>query len=136
MFSPAGKKKILYVEDDVCMQNIVAAILDSTGAYELLLSNSGLDALDALPRFNPDLILLDVMMPGLAGTHTLHVIRAMPEYQNVPVVFVTSKTGPEDLATYEKLGAAAIIGKPFQPEVLLHTVQRLCGQNRTSATAH
>jgi CheY-like chemotaxis protein len=129
------KKKILYVEDDQCMQSIVAALLNSTHSYELLVSDSGMDALDDLRRFEPDLIMLDVMMPGLAGTHTLHVIRTMPEYRDTPVIFVTSKTDPQDLALYKKLGAAAVVSKPFKADILLGTIEKLCNQGPRSVAA-
>ncbi len=130
-----NRKKILYVEDDPVMQGLVAAIVEKAGPYELSISSTGMEALDDLRQFDPDLILLDVMMPGLAGTHTMHIIRTVPECHDVPVVFVTSKTSPQDMAVYEKLGAAAVIAKPFDPAVLISTIQTLCPQAQPAGTA-
>lgn len=119
-------KKILYVEDDPFMQDLVRVVVERAGPYDLHICSSGQEALDELRHFVPDLILLDKMMPGLQGTHTMHIIRISPECQNVPIIFITSHASPEDCAQYKALGAASVIAKPFMPEELVSIIRQNC----------
>jgi CheY-like chemotaxis protein len=68
-----------------------------------------------LPDITPDLVLLDVMMPGTDGPTTLQRMRADPRFANIPVVFVTAKAIPAEVARFRGLGAVAVIAKPFDP---------------------
>jgi CheY-like chemotaxis protein len=68
-----------------------------------------------LPDITPDLVLLDVMMPGTDGPTTLQRMRADPRFANIPVVFVTAKAMPAEVARFRELGAVAVIAKPFDP---------------------
>jgi CheY-like chemotaxis protein len=77
--------------------------------------DSGERALQRLPDITPDLVLLDVMMPGTDGPTTLQRMRADPRFANIPVVFVTAKAMPAEVARFRELGAVAVIAKPFDP---------------------
>ena len=66
-------------------------------------------------EFSPDLILLDVMMPGMDGPSTLRSLRALPAVSGIPVVFLTAKVQPSEVAHLRSLGALDVIAKPFDP---------------------
>ncbi len=75
----------------------------------------GLRTLRLLPDITPDLVLLDVMMPGTDGPTTLQRMRADPRFAGIPVVFVTAKAMPAEVARFRELGAIAVLAKPFDP---------------------
>ena len=76
---------------------------------------SGERALVVLPELRPDLLLLDVMMPGMDGPSTLRKIRTMDGFETMPVIFMTAKAMPQEVERFHELGAAAVIAKPFDP---------------------
>jgi two-component system OmpR family response regulator len=110
--------RILYVEDDPDIQAIAVMVLETINGFTLETCNGGRDALDKAVAFKPDLILLDVMMPGMDGPETLKGLRNFPELTNTPVVFMTAKVQPQEIAGYLKLGAVGVIAKPFDPMTL------------------
>ena len=75
--------------------------------------------------FHPDLVLLDVMMPGMDGPETLRRLRELPSVARTPVVFMTAKVQSRDLERYHELGAAEVIFKPFDPMTLSDQVRRI-----------
>ncbi|HEX7113570.1 MAG TPA: response regulator [Steroidobacter sp.] len=105
---------VLYVDDEPDIREIVQMALALEG-LEVHLCESGEEALEALPRIKPDLVLLDVMMPRLDGPGTLERMRATSELASIPVVFVTAKAMPQEIKRFKELGAAAVIAKPFDP---------------------
>ena len=80
--------------------------------------SSGQEALDKGEAFNPDLILLDVMMPGLDGPTTLQELRKLPSMGEIPAIFMTAKVQPQEVAHYKEIGAVDVIVKPFDPTTL------------------
>jgi two-component system OmpR family response regulator len=114
----AALDKILYVEDDPDIQAIAVMVLDAISGFTLEACSSGNEALSKAVAFNPDLILLDVMMPGMDGPETLHALRKLPELANTPVVFMTAKVQPQEVSGYLDLGAVGVIAKPFDPMTL------------------
>lgn len=111
-------QRILYVEDDVDIQAITVMVLESLHGFTLAVCSSGAEALEKVREFKPDLILLDVMMPGMDGPETLKGFRQFPELQKTPVIFMTAKVQPQEVDTYLQLGAAGVIAKPFDPMTL------------------
>ena len=99
--------------------------LEVVGDYEIALCSSGREALMAVTEFLPDLILLDVMMPGMDGLSTLEALRTIPDVADTPVVFVTAKVQANEIAHYRKLGAIEVIAKPFDPMTLANDVHAL-----------
>lgn len=73
--------------------------------------------------FAPDLILLDVMMPGMDGPATLSALHALPETTSTPVIFMTAKVQKIEIENYRKMGAIDVIPKPFDPMTLAQTVR-------------
>ena len=114
--------KILIVDD--CPENI--AILEETLGTEgfvMAVSTSGGEALDITPKFMPDLILLDVMMPGLSGFETCQRLKADTLTKNIPVIFLTARTSSEDTIKGFECGAVDYIQKPYQVEEVLVRVR-------------
>ena len=108
-----SKWTLAYVDDDDDLRDIMALALGEESDMELVLCESGEKALEKLSMLQADLILLDVMMPGLDGPQTLHGLRQLPGYEKTPVVFITAKVQANDIAHYQDLGAAGTIMKPY-----------------------
>jgi len=108
-------KRILLAEDDPDIRLIAQLALESIGGFQVRLCGSGGEALEAAPGFQPDLVLLDVMMPGMDGPATLQALRALPGLAATPVVFMTAKAQPQEIAQLKALGAFDVIVKPFEP---------------------
>jgi len=118
-------KRILYIEDETDLQWLVQHILGSVGGFDVRVCSSGDEGLRAVGEFAPDLVLLDVMMPGMDGFSVLRSLRARPENAALPVVFLTARTQEGD--EYLRAGAQGIIAKPFEPDSLLARVRAMTG---------
>ena len=119
---------VMYVEDEPDIQSIVKMSLETLGNIRVDVFDTGEAALSAAPALQPQLILLDVMMPGLDGPATIAALRKLPNYQQLPFVFITAKTRPEEIAALMKLGALAVLPKPFEPLLLANELNRLWRQ--------
>lgn len=108
-------KHILYVDDEPDIREVVELSLSLVGDLTVRTCESGADALELLQTYRPDLILLDVMMPGMDGATMFQRLRSMPEFEDIPVIFMTAKALPQEVARFRELGAAAVIAKPFDP---------------------
>ncbi len=117
--------RILMVEDEPDIQAIARLALEAVGGFTVTVCGSGSEALANGPAFQPDLVLLDVMMPGLDGPGTLQAMRQMPALAEVPVVFMTAKVQPQEIATLRSLGALDVIAKPFDPLTLPSTIRHI-----------
>ena len=84
-------ERILYAEDEPDIQAVAKLALEMVGGFTVQICNNGADALEKVTGFAPDLILLDVMMPGMDGPSTLQRLRADPATSNIPVIFLTAK---------------------------------------------
>lgn len=113
--------KILIVDDDKVYISIFREILEDV--YTLQAARSGEDALLLLPRFRPDLILLDVMMPGLDGYQVCRKIRANPLYRYVKIILVSGRANLDDRLEGYKAGADDYLTKPFNEDELLAKVE-------------
>jgi two-component system, OmpR family, response regulator len=121
-------RRILYVEDDPDIRTVATIALELDGGFDVRACSSGLEAVETLagrPPFAPDLILLDVMMPGMDGPATLRELRRQPGGDEAPVVFMTAKVQPEELVRYRELGAIDVIAKPFDPMALSASVRAI-----------
>jgi len=118
-------KRILYAEDEEDIQEIVNISLVEIGEFELLICSSGEELLEAYEGFNPDLILLDVMMPGMDGIATFEQLKQMSVYNDTPVVFMTAKVQVNEIQQYKELGALEVISKPFNPMELPEKLRQI-----------
>lgn len=116
--------RVLYVEDDPDIRQVAEFALEDEG-FELIICESGQIALDKAPGVGVDLLLLDVMMPGLDGPTTLQKLRAMPHLADTPAIFMTAKVQPAEVAQYRAMGALGVISKPFEPMTLAAQIRGL-----------
>jgi two-component system OmpR family response regulator len=117
--------RILMVEDEPDIQAIAKFALEAVGGFTVTVCSSGSEALASGPAFEPDLVLLDVMMPGLDGPGTLQAMRQTPDLAGVPVVFMTAKVQLQEIETLRSLGALDVIAKPFDPLTLPSTIRHI-----------
>jgi CheY-like chemotaxis protein len=120
--------RILYAEDEPDIQAVAKLALEMVGGFQVLICASGIEALEKVKDFAPDLILLDVMMPGMDGPTTLQRLRADPATAAIPVIFLTAKVQPAEVAQYQTLGALDVIAKPFDPMNLANRVREIWGK--------
>ncbi|HSF38992.1 MAG TPA: response regulator [Thermoanaerobaculia bacterium] len=118
-------RRILFVEDDPDIRTVATMALEAVGGFSVLACDSGVQAVEKAPAFGPDLVLLDVMMPGLDGPATLEALRRLPEIRKTPVVFMTARVQTHEVARYKEMGAADVIAKPFDPMALSDTVRSI-----------
>jgi two-component system, OmpR family, response regulator len=118
-------QRILYVEDEPDIQAVARLALEAVGGFTVQLCSSGEEALRLGPGFDPQLVLLDVMMPGMDGPTTLMRLREKMALATTPVVFMTAKVQPAEIAYFKSLGALEVIPKPFDPMTLAAQVQAI-----------
>lgn len=108
-------KRVLYIEDEEDIRIVADIALKTIGGLDTRCCASGAEGLETLREFDAQLILLDVMMPGMDGPSVLRKIRSDDAYTNIPVVFITAKVQPDEVDQLLSLGADAVITKPFEP---------------------
>jgi CheY-like chemotaxis protein len=108
-------QRVMCVEDDPDIRMILEFSLGRLGGYQVKLCASGLEALDQVKFFVPQLVLLDVMMPEMSGPETLQHLREMESMRGVPIVFLTAKAMQDEVEALLEHGATGIIVKPFDP---------------------
>ncbi len=121
------KKKIMIVDDEESLSELVKAILEREG-FDVIIANSGVECLEKLKTVQPDLILMDMMMPIMSGRETTEKIRTDPKTKNVKVAFLTvarlSEVGMDSL---KKMNISDYITKPFDNADLIKRVKRIIG---------
>jgi two-component system, OmpR family, response regulator len=108
-------QSVLYVDDDADICSVVQATLRLVPGLQVQTADSGERAIDLAYELRPDLVLMDVMMPGLDGPSTLQRIRQSILLADIPVVFMTAKVLPAEISQFLQLGAIGVIVKPFDP---------------------
>ena len=122
---PKPLARILYVEDEPDIRMVAQMALEAVGGFAVIACASGAEALAAAPTAAADLLLLDVMMPGMDGPSTLKALCALPASANTPVIFMTAKVQAAEIAQYRELGALDVIHKPFDPMELSAQISRI-----------
>ena len=120
-------EKVLMVDDEPHVRRVAELSLARVGKWTVILAASGPEAIAAARRELPDLILLDVMMPGMDGLSTLSALQASAVLARIPVVFLTAKAQEREIERYLGLGAAGVIRKPFDPMTLPDHLRRIVG---------
>jgi len=108
-------RSVLYVDDEPDIRTIVQIALGLASDLTVHTGDSGIHALELARALSPDVVLLDVMMPGLDGPATLSRMRSDPVLAHIPVIFITAKAMPKEVAQFRKMGAVGVIAKPFDP---------------------
>ena len=124
--------RILHVDDEADIREIVELSLGLNPELQVRACASGNDAIAVAADWNPQLILLDVMMPEMDGPATLAKLRSNPRTSAIPVIFMTARAQTREIARFIGLGAQAVIAKPFDPMTLASQVQS-CMQATTAA---
>ena len=107
--------KALIVDDEEDVRLVANFSLSRIGGMEVVEAATGEEAIEAARTHRPDVILLDVMMPGLDGAATFQMLRGDPITAEIPVVFLTAKAMVNDVSRLEGLGARGVVLKPFDP---------------------
>ena len=113
--------KLLYVEDEADIREIAEFALEDED-FDIVFCESGEQAVEKAVDFQPEVILLDVMMPGMDGPTTLKNLRTIPGLETTPVIFLTAKVQPNEIQSFIALGAIHVIPKPFDPMTLAEQI--------------
>ncbi len=125
--------KILHVEDDPDILEIAKLSLETIGGFEILQCSSGKRALEEVHAFMPDLFLFDVMMPEMSGDTLYKKIKEMPEFKNIPTIFMTARAQASDISGLKALGALDVILKPFDPMALPDQIRAIVAEHTVAA---
>lgn len=117
--------KVLIIDDDADIRFVAAMSLRAGGAIDVVEAGGGLDGVCKAREEQPDVILLDMMMPMMDGSQTIAALRMQKETATTPVIFLTAKTIAADIQGMKELGAAGILIKPFDPRTLAADVLAL-----------
>jgi CheY-like chemotaxis protein len=120
-------KCVLIVDDESDIREVAQVSLEMMGGWQVITSESGRDGLAKAKSAQPDVILLDVMLPDMDGPTTFQNLQADPETSHIPVIFLTAKIQPADRMRFNNLGVTAVIAKPFDPINLAGQVAEALG---------
>jgi two-component system OmpR family response regulator len=118
-------QKVLLIDDDPNIRKLAKMSLERVGRWQVSVASSGQEALEIVETERPDLIVLDMMMPGLDGAMTLEKLKSRPSCASVPVILMTAKVQPPQMDEYREMGAAGLIIKPFDPLKLPEEILKL-----------
>ncbi len=115
-------QRILLADDEPDILEVSKIALETVGGFEVEVCSSGAELLQLLPEFRPDLIIMDVLMPDMAGPEVLSRLRQLPDYSGIPVIFLTGVANGIELKALRDSGVADVILKPFDPMTLADRV--------------
>jgi DNA-binding response OmpR family regulator len=116
--------KILVVDDELDIVETIRCILEAKG-HDVLEANDGMAALEQTKNGKPDIIFLDVMMPGLDGYKVCRMLKYDSEYRDIPIVMLTARASSQDREIGKEAGADMYITKPFDIEEVLDLIEKL-----------
>ena len=117
-------KAILIVDDEPSIVIPIQFLMEQQG-YSVLVAENGEDALDIIHKYSPDLVLLDIMLPGIDGYEVCEIVRLNPKYRHIKIIFLTAKGREVEIAKGLALGADAYITKPFSNAEVVAKVKAL-----------
>lgn len=123
--------RILHVDDEPDIREIVRLSLEMVGGFEILQVASGHEALEKIEAFAPDMVILDVMMPGLDGEQTFTQMRQIEGFSTTPIVFMTARASGSDSETLHRLGATDVLVKPFDPMALPDQIREIWSRHHS-----
>jgi excisionase family DNA binding protein len=118
----SGKRKVLIVDDDAEIVELLMDVLDKDGRFELKTASSGYEAGMATERFQPELILLDYMLPDVNGNIVCQTIKKNPQFENIKIIIISGVVKQEEIAQLLKSGAEDFIRKPFDINELINKI--------------
>lgn len=122
-------KRILVVDNEEYIQEVTKICLETVAGWEVLTASSGIEGISKAQDFQPDAILLDVMMPDMDGPTTFEKLQANPATKAIPVILLTAKIQTNDRRRYTLMGITTAIAKPFNPLELAGQVAAALGWN-------
>ena len=124
---------VLLIEDDIAISDMYVQRFEVEGGFKVVVAHNGLEGLEALKTYKPDIILLDMMMPKMSGLETLQRIRVLPTNKTTKVIALTNMDDPDTVKAIEKLGVSKHIVKAnCSPGILLEHIRQIVMSN-TSA---
>jgi len=117
-------KEILIVDDEPSIVIPIQFLMEQQG-YSVMVAENGEDALDIIHKYSPDLVLLDIMLPGIDGYEVCEIVRLNPKYRHIKIIFLTAKGREVEIAKGLALGADAYITKPFSNAEVVAKVKAL-----------
>ena len=117
-------KEILIVDDEPGIVVPLQFLMEQQG-YNVMTAERGEDALELIYQYRPDLVLLDIMLPGIDGYEVCEIVRLNPDYRDVKIVFLTARSSEVEIAKGLSLGGDAYITKPFSNAELVALVKKL-----------
>jgi two-component system, OmpR family, response regulator len=124
-------RKILYAEDDTDVQTIVELTMQTMSNFDLKICDNGKKLMECVEEYNPDLIILDVMMPEMDGPSTFRNLQFKETTKDIPVIFMTAKAQAHEVKDFKECGVIGIITKPFDPIKLCHEIAKIWCENFT-----
>lgn len=121
---------VLIVDDDIWMQRILSKSLQSYGFKNVLFANNGFDCIALAVEHNPDLIILDILMPELSGIQTLRVLKTIKATKSIPVIVVSALSDTENLGLAVRNGSAGFISKPFTRATIYDRLIEVFGREK------
>lgn len=119
-----GMKKIIIIDDETSFTYFVKLNLEATGKYEVAVENKGELGLERVLEFNPDLILLDIIMPDVEGSTVAAQLKADIRTQDIPIIFLTATIRKEEVPRDGKIGGRFFISKPVSTEMLINRIEK------------
>ncbi|PSB12850.1 two-component system response regulator [Pleurocapsa sp. CCALA 161] len=119
------KKNILLIDDEETIQEVVQVGISIEAGWQVEIASSGLVGIDLAQNHQPDLILLDVMMPGMDGIDTLSHLKNNDKTSTIPVIFLTAKAQAVEKKQFQSLGVVDVITKPFNSMTLASQIAKI-----------
>lgn len=119
--------RILLVDDEPHILRLTELSIRK-GNYEIIIARNGLDAIECVTLHKPDLVIMDVQMPGMDGLQALQILKSNPDTAKIPVIVLTARGHQLTRQDAERIGASAFLTKPFSPTQLLAETQRILAE--------
>jgi CheY-like chemotaxis protein len=120
----SAKKLILLVDDEYAMRHILKKVLEQLGDFDFLEAQDGSEALALMTKFKPDLVFLDIAMPGITGIDALKQISKVKELKDIPVIMCTADSDQRTVQQVLMYGAVDYIIKPFTMDILKYKAKK------------
>ena len=122
--------KVLYVDDEPDIREIAVMALELNSGFEVRAAEGGRVALSIAADWQPDVVVLDVMMPDMDGPMTRKALAEQDSTAGIPVIFATARTQPDEIESYLAMNVAGVISKPFDPMTIADQVTSILGTVR------
>lgn len=123
-------KHILCIDDESSILEITTLCLETVGLYKVTACQCGNEGIRTAIEVQPDLILIDVMMPDMDGTTALLKLKENHKTESIPVIFMTARVQPDEIDNYKNSGAIGVIAKPFDPMTLSDEIAEIWQSSR------